>query len=50
MTILQSFKIYTSKTYNELAFLALRTNIRGVGTSRIDWIVDTYPKISIKNA
>ena len=48
--VLQSIKIDTSITYIELTFLAHRTNIWGDGTSIIEWVVDTYPKISKKNA
>ena len=51
MAILQAIKVITTTTYRELAQLAFNTIVRCVGmSSRIHWVVDTYPEISNKNA
>ena len=51
MAILHAIKVDTTMTYRELAHLVFNTIVRGVGmSSRIDWLVDTYTEISIKNA
>ena len=37
-------------TYKELALLIFTTLVRGISvSSHTDWVVDTYPSISIKN-
>ena len=50
IAILQAIKVDMTITYMELAHLVFNT-IVSIGMSlRIDWVVDTYPEISIKKA
>ena len=51
IAILQTIKVDTTINYTVLAHLVFNTIVIGVGmSSRIDWVVDTCPEISIKIA
>ena len=53
MAILQATKMTSNmsyKTYSELAFVVFNGVTRGTPPDgRIDWVVDTYPEVSIKS-
>ena len=50
IVLIHLLKVDTTMTYKELAHLIFTTLVRGTSmSSRINWVVDTYPSISIKN-
>ena len=51
MATLQTTKPTTNMSYSELASSIFSSITRGApADGRIDWVIDTYPDVSIKNA